>query len=59
MPPDCPPYLLRVMPMVLDSPPQTISILGHEGVANERSVHSAAALALRLVLEILDEVQRV
>lgn len=51
------PYLLRVMPMVLDSPPQTITIIGHEGVANEQAVHSAAARALQLALEICDDVQ--
>lgn len=52
------PYLLRVMPMALDSPPRTITIIGHEGVANEHAVHSAAARALQLALETRDDVPR-
>ena len=52
------PYLLRVMPAVLDSPPPAITVIGHEGEANARAVHSAAELALRFATEITDDVCR-
>lgn len=50
------PYLLRVMPQVLDSPPPTVTVIGHEGEANAQAVRFAAQLALRLALETHEDV---
>lgn len=52
------PYLLRVMPAVLDSPPPAVKVIGHEGAASARSVRAAARLALRLASEIPDHACR-
>lgn len=46
------PYLLRVMPAVLDSPPPAIAVVGHEGEASAQGVRIAARLALRLATEV-------
>lgn len=49
------PYLLRVMPAVLDTTPPAVSVIGHEGVASARTVHAAAQLALRTVTEVVED----
>lgn len=51
------PYLLRVMPAVLDSPPPAVTLVGHEGVADEGNVRRAASLALSLAAEAADAVR--
>lgn len=48
------PYLLRVMPAVLDSPPPVVKVIGHEGAASAQAVRDAARLALRLATEAVD-----
>jgi len=50
------PYLLRVMPAVLDSPPPAITVIGHEGEASTQAVQAAAQLALRLASEVATEI---
>ena len=50
------PYLLRVMPAVLDSPPPAITIIGHEGEASAETVQAVAELALRLATEVVTDV---
>lgn len=50
------PYLLRVMPAVLDSPPPAVSVIGHEGAAGARTVRAAARLALRIATEVAADV---
>jgi len=45
------PYLLKLMPAVLDSPPPPVTVIGHEGVASVQTVNAAARLALRLATE--------
>ena len=49
------PYLLRVMPAVLDSPPPAVSVIGHEGAAAAGTVRAAARLALRLATEVAED----
>lgn len=50
------PYLLRVMPAVLDSPPPAVSVIGHEGAAGAGTVRAAAQLALRIATEVAEDV---
>lgn len=50
------PYLLRVMPAVLDTVPPAVTLIGHEGAASTRTVRAAAQLALRLASESADHV---
>jgi hydrogenase maturation protease len=45
------PYLLKIMPAVLESPPPRVTVIGHEGVASAQTVSEAAQLALRLATE--------
>lgn len=52
------PYLLRVMPAVLDSPPPAVNVIGHEGAASARTVRAAAQLALRLAAKTCDHACR-
>ncbi|MFA7281517.1 MAG: hydrogenase maturation protease [Sterolibacterium sp.] len=49
------PYLLKIMPAVLDSPPPRVTVIGHEGIASEQAVHAAAQLALRLATEVAED----
>lgn len=52
------PYLLKVMPAVLDSLPPLITVIGHEGVASARTVSRAAQYALDLAAESADDARR-
>lgn len=45
------PYLLSVLPRVLDSQPPTITVIGFEGIAEEGVIHEAAQLALFIATE--------
>ena len=45
------PYLLKIMPAVLEFPPPRVTVIGHEGVASAQTVSEAAQLALRLATE--------
>ncbi|MFA7268576.1 MAG: hydrogenase maturation protease [Sterolibacterium sp.] len=52
------PYLLKVMPAVLDSPPPTVTVIGHEGAACAQAVRTAARLALHLATQSADDACR-
>lgn len=45
------PYLLKLVPAVLDSPPPAVTVIGYEGIASAQTVNAAAQLALRLATE--------
>lgn len=45
------PFLLRVLPQVVERPPRRIRLLGCEGVAGDCQVREAARLGLELALE--------
>ena len=45
------PFLLRVLPAVVDNPPPRIRLVGCEGSASDGAVLDAARLSLRLALE--------
>ena len=45
------PYLLKVMPAVLDSAPPSVTVIGHEGEAGAQAVCAAAQFALHLATE--------
>jgi hydrogenase maturation protease len=49
------PYLLRVMPAALDSPPPAVTLIGHEGAAGAGTVRAAARLALRIATEVAED----
>lgn len=52
------PYLLHVMPAVLDSPPPAVTLIGHEGAADARTVRAAARLAVRIATEVAGDAAR-
>ncbi|MBI5920166.1 MAG: hydrogenase maturation protease [Betaproteobacteria bacterium] len=45
------PYLLKIMPAILECPPPRVTVIGHEGVASVQTVSAAAQLALNLAME--------
>lgn len=47
------PFLLRVLPSVVDNPPPRIRLVGCEGSASDGTVQDAARLSLQLALESL------
>jgi hydrogenase maturation protease len=47
------PFLLRILPAVVDNPPPRIRLVGCEGTASEGAVLDAARLSLRLALEAM------
>jgi len=46
------PFLLRVLPAVVDNPPPRIRLVGCEGSASDGAVLDAARLSLQLALEV-------
>ncbi|MDD5175158.1 MAG: hydrogenase maturation protease [Sterolibacterium sp.] len=52
------PYLLKIMPAVLDSPPPVVTVVGHEGYASAQTVRTAAQCALHLATESADNACR-
>jgi len=47
------PFLLRVLPAVVDNPPPRIRLIGCEGGASDGAVLDAARLSLQLALEVM------
>lgn len=45
------PYLLKVLPAVLEAPPPHVDIVGYEGTASMQAVRAAARYALHLATE--------
>lgn len=52
------PYLLKIMPAVLDSAPPVVTVIGHEGEASAQTVCAAAQFALQLAMEGADDACR-
>lgn len=52
------PYLLSVLPAVLDTPPPAVTLIGHEGAAGTRAVRAAARLAVRIATEVPGDAAR-
>lgn len=46
------PFLLRILPAVVDNPPPRIRLVGCEGEASAGAVQDAARLSLQLALEV-------
>lgn len=49
------PYLLKIMPAVLDSAPPAVTVIGHEGEASAQTVCAAAYFALHLATERVED----